>query len=234
MDQIVDGGWSRGSGREASSEVPSSPPTTLALPRTSTNSTETGPSLVWSRPVIYPAGHLTCDARISPGPPSTSNVAGRARSSAVGDLHRPIAHAQPSRRSALGFDRTMASPTPASPPQKTATRSVLSFLLASPLVLALLIRLPLALIQRTPFQPDETYQSLEPAHRIVFGYGHLTWEWQPNEAVDRVWWGWMAEGRLRGSGWVGVWVVVYSAVKAMGIESWALVSNLTRLPIVRA
>ena len=93
-----------------------------------------------------------------------------------------------------------------------------------PLLLSLLIRLPLALIQRTPFQPDETYQSLEPAHRIVFGYGHLTWEWQPNEAVDGVWWGWMAEGRLRGSGWVAVWVLVYSAVKTLGIESWGLVS----------
>lgn len=34
---------------------------------------------------------------------------------------------------------------------------------------------------RTFFQPDEFFQSLEVAHRLVFGYGHLTWEWlSPN------------------------------------------------------
>ena len=27
------------------------------------------------------------------------------------------------------------------------------------------------------FAPDEQWQSLEVAHRLVFGYGHLTWEW---------------------------------------------------------
>jgi phosphatidylinositol glycan class B len=30
----------------------------------------------------------------------------------------------------------------------------------------------------TFFQPDEYWQSLEPAHRLVFGYGYLTWEWR--------------------------------------------------------
>ncbi|PSR83058.1 hypothetical protein PHLCEN_2v5862 [Hermanssonia centrifuga] len=25
--------------------------------------------------------------------------------------------------------------------------------------------------------PDEFFQSLEVAHHLVFGYGHLTWEW---------------------------------------------------------
>jgi hypothetical protein len=30
---------------------------------------------------------------------------------------------------------------------------------------------------RTFFNPDEYWQSLEVAHRLVFGYGHLTWEW---------------------------------------------------------
>lgn len=42
---------------------------------------------------------------------------------------------------------------------------------------ALLIRVAVALLTRTFFQPDEYYQSLEPAHHIVFGYGALTWEW---------------------------------------------------------
>ncbi|KAH7387741.1 hypothetical protein KP509_16G038800 [Ceratopteris richardii] len=34
-----------------------------------------------------------------------------------------------------------------------------------------------ALVLQTAFNPDEYWQSVEVAHRIVFGYGHLTWEW---------------------------------------------------------
>lgn len=111
------------------------------------------------------------------------------------------------------------------PSPNALRRKPFSSLLGSPFLLAILVRLPLALFQRTPFQPDETYQSLEPAHRIVFGYGFLTWEWQPNQAVDGVSWGWMAEGRLRGSGWVGLWVAVYWLVKTLRIEKWCLVSS---------
>lgn len=39
------------------------------------------------------------------------------------------------------------------------------------------LRVLIALFTRSYFQPDEYYQSLEPAHKWVFGYGHLTWEW---------------------------------------------------------
>ncbi|KAJ7444883.1 glycosyltransferase family 22 protein [Mycena latifolia] len=42
---------------------------------------------------------------------------------------------------------------------------------------ALLVRVLVALCTLTVFQPDEYFQSLEPAHHLVFGYGHLTWEW---------------------------------------------------------
>ncbi|KAJ6525673.1 glycosyltransferase family 22 protein [Mycena capillaripes] len=42
---------------------------------------------------------------------------------------------------------------------------------------ALLVRVFIALCTSTVFQPDEYFQSLEPAHHLVFGYGHLTWEW---------------------------------------------------------
>lgn len=31
---------------------------------------------------------------------------------------------------------------------------------------------------QTYFNPDEHWQALEVAHRIAFGYGHLTWEWE--------------------------------------------------------
>ncbi|KAJ6630591.1 glycosyltransferase family 22 protein [Mycena sp. CBHHK59/15] len=43
--------------------------------------------------------------------------------------------------------------------------------------IAVLIRVLIALCTSTVFQPDEYFQSLEPAHHLVFGYGHLTWEW---------------------------------------------------------
>ena len=42
---------------------------------------------------------------------------------------------------------------------------------------ALVFRILIAVSTRTFFQPDEYFQALEPAHHIVFGYGHLTWEW---------------------------------------------------------
>ncbi|KAJ7085838.1 glycosyltransferase family 22 protein [Mycena belliarum] len=42
---------------------------------------------------------------------------------------------------------------------------------------ALSIRILIALLTWTVFQPDEYWQALEPAHALVFGYGHLTWEW---------------------------------------------------------
>lgn len=41
----------------------------------------------------------------------------------------------------------------------------------------LAFRLVNALLVQTYFNPDEHWQSAEVAHRIVFGYGHLTWEW---------------------------------------------------------
>ncbi len=44
--------------------------------------------------------------------------------------------------------------------------------------IALVFRFCNAFLVRTWFVPDEFYQSLEPAHRMVFGYGHLSWEWE--------------------------------------------------------
>ena len=44
-------------------------------------------------------------------------------------------------------------------------------------VVAVLARVGVALLTRSYFQPDEYFQSLEVAHHLVFGYGHLTWEW---------------------------------------------------------
>jgi phosphatidylinositol glycan class B len=45
------------------------------------------------------------------------------------------------------------------------------------LILAASCRIVSALLVSTFFQPDEYFQSLEITHGMVFGYGHLTWEW---------------------------------------------------------
>jgi len=50
--------------------------------------------------------------------------------------------------------------------------------LASIFLVVLAVRVLNALATRTFFQPDEFWQSLEVAHRSVFGYGYLTWEWR--------------------------------------------------------
>src|SRR5258708_10951627 len=45
------------------------------------------------------------------------------------------------------------------------------------LLLALALRLAVLAIA-TPAHPDEVFQYLETAHRIVFGQGVVTWEWR--------------------------------------------------------
>ena len=41
-----------------------------------------------------------------------------------------------------------------------------------------IIRVIMMFIQQSYFVADEYWQSVEVAHRVVFGYGHLTWEWK--------------------------------------------------------
>lgn len=45
------------------------------------------------------------------------------------------------------------------------------------------VRIANALICRTAFLPDEFFQSVEIAHKLVFRYGWQTWEWQPEAAL---------------------------------------------------
>lgn len=45
------------------------------------------------------------------------------------------------------------------------------------ILFGIVLRVFVALFTRSYFQPDEYFQALEPAHKYVFGYGHLTWEW---------------------------------------------------------
>jgi GPI mannosyltransferase 3 len=53
-------------------------------------------------------------------------------------------------------------------------------------VLALVVRVTIALATRTFFQPDEYFQALEPAHYLVFGYGDLTWEWTSKPPIRTI------------------------------------------------
>ncbi|KAI0298890.1 glycosyltransferase family 22 protein [Russula brevipes] len=53
-------------------------------------------------------------------------------------------------------------------------------------VLALVIRVVIALATCTFFQPDEYFQALEPAHFLVFGYGDLTWEWTSKPPIRSI------------------------------------------------
>lgn len=53
-------------------------------------------------------------------------------------------------------------------------------------LLAIGVRVGIALATSTFFQPDEYYQSLEVAHHAVFGYGQLTWEWLTAEPIRSI------------------------------------------------
>ena len=46
------------------------------------------------------------------------------------------------------------------------------------LIAALLVRLFFVFVGPFFIRPDEVFQALEPAHRLVSGYGVITWEWQ--------------------------------------------------------
>ena len=51
------------------------------------------------------------------------------------------------------------------------------------ILLFLAFRILNSLLIETFHVPDEYWQSIEVAHRAVFGYGFLTWEWQPSATL---------------------------------------------------
>jgi len=55
---------------------------------------------------------------------------------------------------------------------------VVQYLCKHRYTLSISIRLLAAIITQTYFVPDEYWQSTEVAHRNVFGYGYITWEWK--------------------------------------------------------
>jgi len=56
--------------------------------------------------------------------------------------------------------------------------SSLRLLLLAFLLLGLFLRVGAALRFPTQFHADEIFQSQEPAHRLAYGYGVVTWEWR--------------------------------------------------------
>ena len=88
------------------------------------------------------------------------------------------------------------------------------------LYISLAVRTLQALLTSTFFQPDEFFQALEPAHQLVFGYGHLTWEWRCIRPI-------------RSIVYPVVFVPAYWLVKVLGLEygQW-LVKSFLRLSAV--
>ncbi|KAG9036230.1 glycosylphosphatidylinositol anchor biosynthesis [Tulasnella sp. JGI-2019a] len=66
-----------------------------------------------------------------------------------------------------------------------------------------------AVLTQTFFQSEEFYQALESAHHVVFGYGHLTWEW-------------MSDLPVRSIAYPALWIPVYQALKMTGFDSGSL------------
>jgi len=90
-----------------------------------------------------------------------------------------------------------------------------------PAILALTVRILIALSTRSFFQPDEYFQSLEPAHYLVFGYGHLTWEW-------------VTPRPLRSIIYPALNVPVYWLLKALAIDEigWFLVGEPSIVQVI--
>ncbi|KAJ1757193.1 Mannosyltransferase aptg1, partial [Coemansia sp. RSA 1824] len=67
----------------------------------------------------------------------------------------------------------------------------------------LALRLVNAMLVQTYIHPDETWQSLEVAHKLVFGYGFVTWEWRHG---------------LRGFAHPMLFACVYKALQVLGLD----------------
>ena len=104
------------------------------------------------------------------------------------------------------------------------------------LLLAVVFRSISLLLPQTFFQPDEYYQALEPAHHLVFGYGHLTWEWKdlpgydpPNVGAQSWWSSVVVGGRMRGWLWPSVFAATYKLLKLARLDDTVLLVWLPRI-----
>lgn len=96
-------------------------------------------------------------------------------------------------------------PTDVGPlPRSRTSATLLRWQTAAILLLAAAPRIALAVFDHGIFWPDEIYQTLEPAHRAVHGYGFIAWEFRDGAR------NWFFPGILSG---------VLRAVSALGIDS---------------
>lgn len=75
------------------------------------------------------------------------------------------------------------------------------------------LRLVNSLFIQTSFVPDEYWQSIEVSHNMVFGYGHLTWEWRNG---------------LRGYLYPSIFAVFYKLLAILGLDNRLLLIKLPR------
>ena len=76
----------------------------------------------------------------------------------------------------------------------------------------LALRLFQSTVVCTSFSPDEYWQSLEVAHRLVFGTGVLTWEWRD-------------DARIRGFAHPLLFALLYKALALTQLDSTWLVET---------
>jgi hypothetical protein len=69
------------------------------------------------------------------------------------------------------------------------------------LAIALGVRVGLAIHFPSMLHPDEVFQTLEPAHRLAYGYGVVSWEWR--EGVRSWVLPTFLAGLMRATGWMG-------------------------------
>jgi phosphatidylinositol glycan class B len=93
-----------------------------------------------------------------------------------------------------------------------------------PLIIPLVVRSLSLLLPQTFFQPDEFYQTLEPAHHYIFGYGFLSWEWRDLPKLNTgSWWDEVVVGgRMRGWIWPGVFAGLYKLLNIIRIDTYSL------------
>ncbi|KAJ2604865.1 hypothetical protein GGF44_006673 [Coemansia sp. RSA 1694] len=75
----------------------------------------------------------------------------------------------------------------------------------------LVLRLANVILVQTFIHPDETWQSLEVAHRAVFGYGFVTWEWRH---------------ALRGFAHPMLFAAVYALLRALRLDDTFLIVSV--------
>ncbi|XP_043271594.1 GPI mannosyltransferase 3 [Venturia canescens] len=82
------------------------------------------------------------------------------------------------------------------------------------LVLLIIWRLISVYVVQTFHVPDEYWQSLEVAHRLAFGYGYLTWEWQ---------------AKIRSYIYPFLISILYRILAVLGLDSVMLLTNVPRI-----